>query len=425
MIGMLTFGTLNTIVGKYLDTEQAPQNSGIEGRCYYFTHPYLQTAVMFFGELTCFGLLFIKLYMDKRKAVAQNDALLLSPGAQVAQQVKMKTNINPLLVAIPASCDVCGSTTTFIALVLVPASTYQMMRGCIVVITAFMSIIFLGRKQYRHHWVGIVCIISGVAWVGAVSVGSSSGGSAGAQLFGIVLLLVGQLFAGAQFITEEKILGDYYLEPFKVVGLEGMWGLTYYLALLPIMQMVQCGNQVDPKTFGLLCNYGYLENSSFAFNQMGQNGWIIFLIFLTIISIAAFNSFGIATTKYASAAQRSTIDTSRTLTTWILSVLLGLETFIALEIPGFILLAFGTLLYNEIIVLKFWGFDQYTKTALKEREGKDMRAGVRQQDQEYVATSPGAVYDSKRNIRQLERKLAHQNGASDDLIGDDFQMNAV
>lgn len=58
----------------------------------------------------------------------------------------MKTNINPLLVAIPASCDVCGSTTTFIALVLVPASTYQMMRGCIVVITAFMSIVFLKRK---------------------------------------------------------------------------------------------------------------------------------------------------------------------------------------------------------------------------------------------------------------------------------------
>ena len=220
-------------------------------------------------------------------------------------------------------------------------------------------------------------------------------------------------------------MGDYYLEPFKVVGLEGMWGLTYYFALLPIMQMVQCGNQVDPKTFGLLCNYGYLENSAFAFSQMGENGWIIFLIFLTIISIAAFNSFGIATTKYASAAQRSTIDTSRTLTTWILSVLLGLESFVALEIPGFILLAFGTLLYNEIIVLKFWGFDQYTKTALKEREGKDMRAGVRQQDQEYVATSPGAVYDSKRNIRQLERKLAHQNGASDDLIGDDFQMNTV
>jgi drug/metabolite transporter (DMT)-like permease len=109
----------------------------------------------------------------------------------MAVQTKQLTNINPLLLAIPASCDVMGSTTIFVALVLVPASVYQMMRGCIVVITALMSIIFLGKKQYRHHWVGIACILIGVASVGAVSVSSNSSGNAGAELFGIFLLLIG------------------------------------------------------------------------------------------------------------------------------------------------------------------------------------------------------------------------------------------
>lgn len=47
-----------------------------------------------------------------------------------------------------------------------------------------------------------------------------------------------------------------------------------------------------------------------------------------------------------------------------MSCLLGLEPFIALEIPGFILLAFGTLLYNEIIVLPWFGFNKNTKEAL-------------------------------------------------------------
>jgi len=51
------------------------------------------------------------------------------------------------------------------------------------------------------------------------------------------------------------------------------------------------------------------------------------LIVMTIVCIACFNSFGIACTKYASSAQRSTIDTSRTLTIWLLSIALGLETF--------------------------------------------------------------------------------------------------
>ena len=101
----------------------------------------------------------------------------------------MKTNINPLLMAIPATCDVAGSTLTFVALVLVPASVYQMMRGLIVVITAVMSIIFLGKKQYRHHWVGVICILVGVASVGVVSVSGSSS-SGGSEVFGIILLIV-------------------------------------------------------------------------------------------------------------------------------------------------------------------------------------------------------------------------------------------
>jgi hypothetical protein len=42
------------------------------------------------------------------------------------------------------------------------------------------------------------------------------------------------LFAGSLFVVEEKLLGDYYLHPLKVVGLEGMWGLTYYVILLPL-----------------------------------------------------------------------------------------------------------------------------------------------------------------------------------------------
>jgi len=269
----------------------------------------------------------------------------------------MKTNINPIWLAIPATCDVCGSTLMLVALVMVAPSVYQMMRGLIVVITALLSIIFLGRKQYRHHWTGVALIITGVFVVGYVSVAGSSGSdSSGSALLGIVLLICSQLFAGAMFVIEEKILGDYYLEPFQIVGTEGMWGLFYYAALLPIFQLIKC-TQIDPTGLENLCAYGYLENSSFAYYQMSLNGYIIMNLVLTVFSIAFFNSCGIAMTKYASAAQRSTIDTSRTLTIWILSGCLGLEPWLLWEIPGFVLLAIGTLLYNEIVVFPYWGFD--------------------------------------------------------------------
>ena len=39
-----------------------------------------------------------------------------------------------------------------------------------------------------------------------------------------------------------------------------------------------------------------------------------------------------------------------------------------LQLGGFIVLVFGTLVYNEIIVLRFWGFDYNTKTERAKRE---------------------------------------------------------
>lgn len=78
---------------------------------------------------------------------------------------------------------------------------------------------------------------------------------------------------------------------------------------------------------------------------------------MTVFICAFFNAFGIGVTKYGSAAQRATIDAARTSLIWVVSLILGLEAFVAWQIPGFVLLVIGTVLYNEILVLPFWGFD--------------------------------------------------------------------
>lgn len=55
-----------------------------------------------------------------------------------------------------------------------------------------------------------------------------------------------------------------------------------------------------------------------------QDNWtIIWLALGMMLSIACFNVCGITTTKVASAAQRSTIDTSRTVIIWFVSCLMG------------------------------------------------------------------------------------------------------
>ena len=78
----------------------------------------------------------------------------------------MKTHINPLLLAIPACFDIVASTLMNISLTMVAASVYQMLRGIIIIITAVMSIIFLKKKLFRHHWTSIAVIFAGVFLVG-------------------------------------------------------------------------------------------------------------------------------------------------------------------------------------------------------------------------------------------------------------------
>ena len=67
------------------------------------------------------------------------------------------------------------------------------MRGIIVVITAGMSIIFLGAKQYAHHWISLFMIVAGVAIVGIVSVGDSDSSKSDdgptTTLTGVIFLL--------------------------------------------------------------------------------------------------------------------------------------------------------------------------------------------------------------------------------------------
>ena len=156
---------------------------------------------MFAGELSVAIPYNIKKYYYARKARENpgEQKWLMSPGRAQAGEKQLKMNPSPLLLAIPATCDFLGSTLMFIALTMCPPSVYQMMRGIITVITAVLSIIFLGRQQYRHHWTGLVCIILGVAEVGYIAIyyqnkeeadDPAADTSAGSVATGIVLLLI-------------------------------------------------------------------------------------------------------------------------------------------------------------------------------------------------------------------------------------------
>ena len=94
----------------------------------------------------------------------------MSPGAVKAGEKQLNMNPSPLLLAVPAAFDFTASSLMFVALTMTPASVYQMMRGFVTVFAAMFSVIFLKKKQYRHHILGLAMIFVALVEVGIVAI---------------------------------------------------------------------------------------------------------------------------------------------------------------------------------------------------------------------------------------------------------------
>ena len=107
--------------------------------------------------------------------------------------------------------------------------------------------------------------------------------------------------------------------------------------------------------------------------------------FLHVTSIALYNFVGINLTQLVSSTARAIVDTVRTVFVWLFFLIpwdFGIEGireyFYVLQFFGFILLISGTIIYNEIIELKFCGLDKYTRTQIAKRE----KEGIPENDEE-------------------------------------------
>lgn len=73
---------------------------------------------------------------------------------------------SPLLLLPPALCDVVASSIMYVGLTLTSASSYQMLRGSIMIFVGIFSWIFLKKKLEWFRWAGMLVILSGLIVVG-------------------------------------------------------------------------------------------------------------------------------------------------------------------------------------------------------------------------------------------------------------------
>lgn len=324
--GMLLSGTINTIASKYQDTFYV---QGLkENPPHQFEHPAVQTLSMFLGETLCLIAFYILIYRSQR---SQRYTPI---GEQTESKPVTRATFPIWTFLIPSMCDMTGSTLMYIGLVLTYPSVYQMLRGMIVVFTGLFSKFFLKRVLYMYHYLGMLAIIVGTLIVGVSSVIYGSHTGAKNPLLGDIFVVAAQLVAATQMVVEEKFVGKYNVPPLQVVGNEGLWGVTITSLILFILYWIPPVRAID--------------NSVDAALQIYHGHWLLVALLGSVFSIAFFNYFGISVTKQLSATHRTTIDATRVFLVWIFSLIVKWEHFEWLQLLGFVVLLFGTALFNEI-----------------------------------------------------------------------------
>lgn len=244
------------------------------------------------------------------------------------------SGLKVFLLAIPACCDIAGTTLMNVGLLFVAASIYQMTRGALVLFVGLFSVIFLKRVLHPFQWFALFVVVIGVGIVGLAGAlfkdpspddrikadmqgkGMGNLSPAVSTVIGVLLIAFAQVFTATQFVVEEWVLEKYSLEPLKVVGWEGVFG---FLVTVLGMAILHFTIGVTPEG-----QHGYF-NAVEGWKEMTNYPKVAISSLAIMVSIGGFNFFGISVTRSISATARSIIDTCRTLFIWIVSLALHWE----------------------------------------------------------------------------------------------------
>lgn len=115
-------------------------------------HDYSNPLLLTFNGYTLVGISLIFFYMIPKWYLA------LDP-------TNTKPEMPAYLAIVPAFFEVSGVVFNLIGLTMVATSVYQMLRGIVVFVVAIYSLVFLKRKFYSHHYLGLFTILVGISFV--------------------------------------------------------------------------------------------------------------------------------------------------------------------------------------------------------------------------------------------------------------------
>jgi len=252
---------------------------------------------------------------------------------------------------IPSICDLLCTLLLLVAQLYITASMWQMMRGSIIIITALLKRGVLGHRLKRHMWLGVGIITVAMMLVASTSFfgGPEEGSGEGSKdpRVGILLVLVGCLAQGVQYVFEEKVMAVDNAPPLVVIGCEGLWGTLLTLLLVYPLAYALPGE-----------DGGRFEDPWDALAMVRHSASLQRLVPLFVLFVTGYNCMAVYVTSFLSAIWHAIMDNFRPVTIWgcdllIFYVLLPHQGFGEAWVPaswlqlgGLLVLFLGTAVYN-------------------------------------------------------------------------------
>ncbi|CAI5704011.1 unnamed protein product [Peronospora effusa] len=289
------------------------------------------------------------------------------PGKEDGQQGRISLR-TMMTIAFPSLLDLLQTVLSNVGLLWVSSSVYQMVRGSIIIFSAFFSVRLMGKKLHGYHYASIWIVMLAVALVGYAGVGHHSKESDADDtdsfnaVLGLFFITAAQILCALQIVVEEHMMLALNVSPMLLVGFEGLWGLVFYVILVPILTLT-------PADAGSAFARTWHEDFVDSFVQVKNSSTLMVLILAYIVAVGTLNVTGNYVTKHLSAVMRSITETLRTLGVWSLSLFVYYvmqwqgpaspgeqwTTYSWLELLGFVLIIYGTLAYKQLVCLPVSG----------------------------------------------------------------------
>merc|ERR1719430_876474 len=258
-----------------------------------------------------------------------------------------------------------ATSVQYIGLTLTYASSFQMLRGAVIIFTGMVFVIgglvtvglsdMLNQKPkchhdtnatiQGHHIQGYALVLSPVSFTSSSVCSPDNSSSLHNVLLGDILIFGSQVIVASQMVYEEKFITKYNVPALQAVGWEGAFGFTTLALLLIPFRFIYVGDKFGKNP------HHVLEDAYDGLYQLAHNPLLAIAFSGTVISIAFFNFAGISVTKELSATTRMVLDSIRTIVIWGFSLAVGWQEFYLLQLLGFVILVSGMCVYNDIIIV--------------------------------------------------------------------------